>query len=1035
MALLTPLNITLASSGVASSSVFGSSNQLQKQSGVVSPRFASTVSLVQQPIYFGASARKWSVREREQRQAQLLDLTKDVKPFQKILKQATQIAQAYGHDTVTPLHILLAHYRQVLPAFNPLEGRVVVKEPEDGPAKDKKMMADTVVPEELLWMTTYEDFETGNARKMIVNTHPEVQFCLKTAMQEMEAALAQLPKSASVSGAKPPVLSESTIRLYAESLRLMRKPIDDVAKLLDETRDKMMVNEGSPTKQAVDAFQASASYLKTFESVKKDLEAQESALNEAVRRQELANKTRFQQEVLPQVTQEFTAQIKTLESEGVTLRSQIPKATPAEATVYQGKAQALQTAMGQRAQELMAQDTATLNGLKAELGFAQKAIQDHVGQYEQMEAVLAQSKAALVDFEKEFDAGKKQQLREIRLYRLLAALHNEPQDPKAVDPVLTQAQKLHEKFIAKLRTQSGGAAFEENFGKLMALASTNGATEGDLDRIREMGAQAKLMFAKKQHILHQLLCKLARVEAETPWTKIRGKRVDLSRARQLLLDNPITPPEVREQVMRFLKRGNANGWKNEPMLVLSGAYGTELVKQEVIAVLQQILDVPVFTSNPSNFAPITTRDSDGDVVIIPVSVPAQAMIQTKTPHSMVVLDGLEMFLGSRLGEMQFMQLSTAEGREKFKDMGLNVSVNTAPFVFVATMEETTRHILADVFKEKLGNDRDMSVVTLTYSYTPTQAKRVMRERIVPRVEREFNVKFADATIDRLVDEYFWSGRLDELKTLSERLAKRLTDAVITTHSVPLDLLPGQLDFVLGSPNAYHDTALFKEPTVGACHGLAVGVEDSGHTFPGSVKKMEIVEMARAPINPKELKPKYVLQSTTGPAVDMMKDATLRVQAYLHVANKRYKRLDTMPYNVLLQANFPSPADGNSAGAATATAAISQLTGIPVRPDVAMTGTCLAGGDIGSIGGTFDKIQGAKAARMKKVLVPVGNYKDLLAERPEILSDPSIEVVPIKHMDEVLRHALVDYDALNTPYPKTKDSAGKKKARRRQASKK
>ncbi len=1033
MALLTPLNVTLASPGVLAGPVVGSTKQPHQEAGVVSPRFASTVSLTQQPIYFGASARNWSVSEREQRQAQLFEITKDVKPFQKVLKQAIKIAQDYGHDTVTPLHILLAHYRLVLPSFNPNESKFVTQEPENGVAKDKKTIVETVVPEELLWMTLHEDMETGSVRRMVVNTYPEVQFSLQASIQEMEEALSKLPKAkGSVVSDREPVFSESAIRLYAESLRLMKKPIDDVAKLLDSNRDKMMFAESdSPVSQAVASFKASADYLKTFASKKRALEAMLKSAETAVRQQEEANKARFQQDVLPKVTQEFTAQIQALEAEGEALQSQMQQQEPSPEVVrtYQNKTRALQQAMGERSQELMSDDIALLNGLKTTLSNVQKALQTHVGQKEQMEALLRSSQEVLNDFDDEYDSRKRQQLRDIRLYRLLAALYNEPQDPKASDPILTQAQKVHERFITKLRTQGGGAAFEENFGKLMTQAKANGASEGDLDRIREMGAQAKLMFAKKQHTLHQLLCKLGRVEAETPWKNIRGKQVDLHRARRLLLENPVTPPEVREQVMRFLKRGNSNGWKNEPMLVLSGAYGTELVKQEVIEVLQQILEIPVFTSNPSNFAPITTRDSDGDVVIIPVSVPAQAMIQTKTPNSMVVLDGLEMFLGSRLGEMQFMQLSTAEGREKFKDMGLNVPINTLPFVFVATMEETTRHILGDIFKEKLGNDRDMSVVSLTYSYTPTQAKRVMRERIVPRVENEFMVRFSDDAIERIVDDYFWSGRLDELKTLCERVAKRMTDKVIPPAPA-VSVESSDLEPILGSPNVYHDTALFKEPTVGACHGLAVGVEDSGHTFPGSVKKMEIVELARAPINAKELKPKFVLQSTTGPAGDMMKDATLRVQAYLHVANKRYKRLDTMPYNVLLQANFPSPADGNSAGAATATAAISQLTGIPVRPDVAMTGTCLAGGDIGSIGGTFDKIQGAKAARMKKVLVPVGNYKDLLAERPEILKDTSIEIVAVKHMDEVLRHALVDYDALNAPSPKTNGSVGKKKARRK-----
>ena len=71
-----------------------------------------------------------------------------------------------------------------------------------------------------------------------------------------------------------------------------------------------------------------------------------------------------------------------------------------------------------------------------------------------------------------------------------------------------------------------------------------------------------------------------------------------------------------------------------------------------------------------------------------------------------------------------------------------------------------------------------------------------------------------------------------------------------------------------------------------------------------------------------------------------------------------------------------PKDGPSAGIALASALISNLTGIPVRHDIAMTGEISLHGRVLEIGGLKEKLLAAKRSGIQGVVIPIGNQKHL-----------------------------------------------------------
>ncbi len=145
---------------------------------------------------------------------------------------------------------------------------------------------------------------------------------------------------------------------------------------------------------------------------------------------------------------------------------------------------------------------------------------------------------------------------------------------------------------------------------------------------------------------------------------------------------------------------------------------------------------------------------------------------------------------------------------------------------------------------------------------------------------------------------------------------------------------------------------------------------------------------------------------TGSLGDVMKES---VEAARSVVRSRARRLgirDEVFEKSDIHVHLPegaTPKDGPSAGIALTTAIVSTLTGIAVRPDVAMTGEITLRGEVLAIGGLKEKLLAAQRGDIKTVLIPEENSKDL-AEIPDNVKN-RVEIVPVKWIDQVLNVAL------------------------------
>jgi ATP-dependent Lon protease len=225
----------------------------------------------------------------------------------------------------------------------------------------------------------------------------------------------------------------------------------------------------------------------------------------------------------------------------------------------------------------------------------------------------------------------------------------------------------------------------------------------------------------------------------------------------------------------------------------------------------------------------------------------------------------------------------------------------------------------------------------------------------------------------------------EIAGLCRKVARRKAAG---TQRGRVTVTPDNLSKYLG-PTRFIDTAVERKSRIGVANGLA-WTETGGDLL--------TIEVSILP-------GKGELQ-LTGKLGEVMRESG---QAALSYARSRAQRLglDKWFYREIdIHVHVPEgaiPKDGPSAGITIATALISALTGIPTRPDLAMTGEITLRGTVLPIGGLNEKAVAAKRSGIQTVLLPRGNEKDI-AELPDDVRE-SLQFVMAETMEEVLELAL------------------------------
>jgi ATP-dependent Lon protease len=247
-------------------------------------------------------------------------------------------------------------------------------------------------------------------------------------------------------------------------------------------------------------------------------------------------------------------------------------------------------------------------------------------------------------------------------------------------------------------------------------------------------------------------------------------------------------------------------------------------------------------------------------------------------------------------------------------------------------------------------------------------------------------------IDAVIARYTREAGVRELDRRLSRVARKLARALAEgsdRHATARAIRADDLRELLGPPPYLPPELDRTTDRTGMANGLA---------WTAAGGEVLDVEVAAVP-GSGELR-------LTGTLGEVMKESAVAALTY---ARSRARRLGLDPQfyrDIDLHVHIPegaTPKDGPSAGITMAVALISALTGIPSRPDVALTGEITLRGRVLAVGGVKEKAVAALRHGIRRMVLPAANMPDLELLPAEVRE--ALEFVPVETMDDVLEAAL------------------------------
>jgi ATP-dependent Lon protease len=328
-----------------------------------------------------------------------------------------------------------------------------------------------------------------------------------------------------------------------------------------------------------------------------------------------------------------------------------------------------------------------------------------------------------------------------------------------------------------------------------------------------------------------------------------------------------------------------------------------------------------------------------------------------------------------------------EQNSAFNDHYLDLDYDLSDVMFITTANQ--QHAIPLPLQDRL------EIIELP-GYTEWEKIAIARQYLIPKQAehngvKELAVEWSDDALQTIIHRYTKEAGVRnlerEIATVCRKIAKhwlahgRRTDA-------RYEITPEALAEWLGVERV-REARREKEDEIGLANGLAVTM------FGGDLLTAEVT-----------IVPGKGKLTLTGKLGEVMQESAQAAMSYLRSRAGTFGLSNDFQNKIDVHVHFPEgaiPKDGPSAGITMATAMASALLRIPVRQTIAMTGEVTLRGRVLPIGGLKEKILAAHRAGVTTVLVPEENRKDL-KEVPESVLE-QLAVIPVKHMDEVLRYAL------------------------------
>lgn len=520
------------------------------------------------------------------------------------------------------------------------------------------------------------------------------------------------------------------------------------------------------------------------------------------------------------------------------------------------------------------------------------------------------------------------------------------------------------------------AEIEERIKKTKLSKEAREKAEAELKKLRTMSPMSAEATVVRNY-LDWLL--------SIPWGKNSKVKKNLDFAQEVLDTDHYGLDKVKDRIVEYLAVQSRQKKLKGPILCLVGPPGvgkTSLGKSIAKATGREFVRMALGGVRDEAEIRGHRRTYIGSM---PGKV-IQSMKKAKKSNPLFLLDEIDKMGMDFRGDPSsaLLEVLDPEQNSTFMDHYLEVEYDLSSVMFVTTAN--TLNIPPALM------DR-MEIIRIA-GYTEDEKVEIAKRHLLPKAIRdhalqpkEFSV--GEEALRAIIQTYTREAGVRSLERELMKLARKAVTEILRSKKKSVTVTPDNLADYLGVPRFRYGRAE-GEDQVGVVTGLAwteVG---------GELLTIEGVMM-----------PGKGRMTVTGNLKDVMKESISAAASYVRSRAIHFgiepPTFDKRDIHVHVPEGA-TPKDGPSAGVAMATAIVSVLTGIKARADVAMTGEITLRGRVLPIGGLKEKLLAALRGGLKKVLIPEENAKDL-AEIPDNVKS-GLEIIPVSHVGEVLKHALV-----------------------------
>lgn len=473
---------------------------------------------------------------------------------------------------------------------------------------------------------------------------------------------------------------------------------------------------------------------------------------------------------------------------------------------------------------------------------------------------------------------------------------------------------------------------------------------------------------------------------ELPWGVKSKDRIDVAAAKKILDEDHDGLDRVKERILEFIAVKQLNPELKNQVLCLVGPPGTG--KTSIGASVARALKrkyVRVSLGGVRDEADIRGHRKTY-IAAMPGRI-VTAINQAGTMNPVILLDEIDKLTRDAHGDpaSALLEVLDAEQNKAFRDHFVELPVDLSDCLFIATandMENIPRPLA----------DR-MEIIELKI-YTRHEKLAIAKDHLIPKQlkrhglnKRMLRIK-EDAVLEK-IDFYTREAGVRNLEREIASVCRKAAKNIVGQGLKSVTVKAENVKDYLGVRKILPDK-IYSDNEVGVVNGLAY-TEVGGDLLR--------VEAAAMPGSGKV--------ELTGSLGDVMKESAKAAITYIR-SHSEELGIDSEFYKTKdIHIHVPEgavPKDGPSAGVTIITALASELSGKPVRRDIAMTGEVTLRGRVLAIGGLKEKTMAAYKAGVHTVCIPSENQRDLSEIDP--LVRENLEFIPCSNVDQVLKAAIM-----------------------------